>query len=121
MKPRVLHSKYINFLKTTQFKATDFTPQFINEKWCKPKYSLREQADLRKACHLLGMNPSDLGLPVKQNKEVRVTPEGTKYQKNYLDRKLKTDTAVDNMDKTVNKWKQEKEKESAGKISNLPF
>ncbi|KAJ9057120.1 hypothetical protein DSO57_1001683 [Entomophthora muscae] len=120
---RAVTNKFRDFLTKTKFSKDDFVARYIDGKWYKPKYSLRKQADMYKSSIILGLDPIKLNIPVPAPHKTlqQSPPEGTKYQKNYLERKAKVDAALKNMPKTIAKWKSELEAENTKKISNLPF
>jgi hypothetical protein len=85
---------------------SDFAPQFVNGFWRSPKYSLRRQADMRKAARILQVEM--IGLPEESTrKPLRVKPpKGTKYQRNYQERMAKIDKALQDMPNKVAQWKK---------------
>ncbi|KAI9595246.1 hypothetical protein BDF19DRAFT_442640 [Syncephalis fuscata] len=101
-------SKSMLYLSCLKFSANDFKPAFVNGHWRKPRISLRRQADLRKACLIQGKTPEDYGLPsVKENKPLRVKPpKGTKYQRNYEERKMKVEKSLGSMSEKIADWKE---------------
>lgn len=82
-------SKQVMKLIAVKHPSSNFVPQFINGFWRSSKYSLRRQADMRKAAILTGKDPiNDVGLPpVPEKQPLRIKPpKGTKAQRTYQQR-----------------------------------
>ncbi|RKP24234.1 hypothetical protein SYNPS1DRAFT_12707 [Syncephalis pseudoplumigaleata] len=103
-----IFSKRLLQLSRLQYKAEDFQTSFVNGHWRQPRIGPRRQADLRKACLLEGRDPASHGLPEpKQHKPLRVKPpKGTKYQRNYEERKAKVEKSLSDMPTKITEWKE---------------
>ncbi|RUP43151.1 hypothetical protein BC936DRAFT_137541 [Jimgerdemannia flammicorona] len=79
-----------------------------NTHWHPPKYSLRRQADMRKACILSGKDPESIGLPpLPEKKPLRTKPPKlAKHVRMAPERKAKIDLALKNMLERIKEWKE---------------
>jgi hypothetical protein len=116
-------SEHMLKLARKQHSPKDFVPQFVNNHWRPPRISLRRQADLRKACLIQGLDPVKLGIPPKaEHKPLRTKPpKGTKYQRNYEERKAKVEKLMAEMPKKIEAWREEKRQEKLKAKSTMPF
>ncbi|CAG8577442.1 5684_t:CDS:2 [Paraglomus occultum] len=109
-----------------KYSSAHFSPQIVykpklgREIWASPRISLRRQADMRKNCIALGIDPSSIGLPEKKEKKPPrvIPPKGKKHERTAAERTAK---AVQDMDKTIENWRKEKREEYQRAKPVLPF
>jgi hypothetical protein len=65
-----------------------FSKNLGREIWASPRISLRRQADLRKNCEYMGIDPSRIGLPPKKEKKPprQLPPKGEKHERTAAER-----------------------------------
>ncbi|KAJ2762969.1 hypothetical protein IWQ57_005667 [Coemansia nantahalensis] len=96
-----------------------FTPTFVNGNWRGPRFSLRRQAELRKACLLTDVDPAAIGMPEPRARKVmqKKPPKGHKQQRLYAQKQAAIQKNLDEMPEKIRQWKEEKDKAR----SSLPF
>ncbi|KAJ1660892.1 hypothetical protein IWQ61_000247 [Dispira simplex] len=119
---RTFSNKILAKLEKT-FSPADFRAQFVNGYWRSAKVSKRQEADLRKACLVKGIDPSSIGIPpCAAHKPLRVQPpKGHSVDLNKPSRMAKVQKAVDNLDQTIAKWKKDRSAEQAKAKPSLPY
>ncbi|KAI9227690.1 MAG: hypothetical protein DHS80DRAFT_6351, partial [Piptocephalis tieghemiana] len=100
-----------------------FRPRFIQGHWRDPKVSLRRQADIRKTCLILGVDPVSIGLPEKKEKgTLRKKPfKLHKSERTFSERRAKVAKAMEEMPSRVEQWRREYREEREKSKSVLPF
>ncbi|KAJ2780614.1 hypothetical protein H4R18_003370 [Coemansia javaensis] len=102
------------------FKAT-----FVNGYWRGPRFSLRRQAELRKACLLTGVDPASIGMPEPpQTRAMQYKPpKGHKQQRLYAEKQAAIQKNLADMPEKIRKWKEASDlaKEKEKNRSSLPF
>lgn len=105
--------------------SSAFEPTFVNNNWRQPKFSLRRQADLRKACLLNHTDTDAIGMPPTKVSNKRPLygkpPKGHKHQLGYEERQERIRKNMEEMPEKIRKWKQELAKEKEKNKSSLPF
>ncbi|KAJ2715776.1 hypothetical protein H4R19_001015 [Coemansia spiralis] len=102
----------------SSFKAT-----FVDGHWREPRFSLRRQAELRKACLVTGVDPATIGMPEPRARKVmqKKPPKGHKQQRLYAQKQAAIQKNLDEMPEKIRKWKEELAKEKEKNQSSLPF
>ncbi|KAJ1920356.1 hypothetical protein H4219_001331 [Mycoemilia scoparia] len=121
---RVFSAKLLKQIQSAHL-AEEFTAQFKNGFWRSPKFSLRRQADMRKACLLNSIDPASIGLSektvsLKKTKKMN-KPKGHKHQRNYMARQEEINQALQDMPTKIQTWKDDLAKEKAKLKPSLPF
>ncbi|CAG8457160.1 1028_t:CDS:2 [Ambispora leptoticha] len=98
-------------------------PETGAKHWRKPRISKRLQADMRKNCIYLGIDPLSIGLPEKPDRNPPRTkpPKGNKADRLKPIRQAKIQKAMEDMPKTIEKWKTEKRTEKQKSKPSLPY
>ncbi|OZJ05824.1 hypothetical protein BZG36_00920 [Bifiguratus adelaidae] len=125
---RQLSSRILNAVHK-QHAPQDFLPTVhinptTNKKhWHPPKFSLRQQALMRKSCLVQDIDPTSIGMPsVKEKGILRKKPyKLQKHQRTAAERQANIAKKLDNMPKTIQAWKENKLSEKAKKQSDMPF
>ncbi|KAJ2374076.1 hypothetical protein IW150_003299 [Coemansia sp. RSA 2607] len=119
---RKFSSAILNHLKT-EHPTTAFKVSFVNGHWRPPRFSLRQQADIRKACLLTQVDPASIGMPAlpKKKRMQKKPPKGHKQQRMYAEKQAAIQKNLDEMPEKIRKWKEELAKEKAKTKSALPF
>ncbi|KAJ1977123.1 hypothetical protein H4R33_006285 [Dimargaris cristalligena] len=101
----------------------DFKAQFVNGFWRSSKLSLRQQADLRKACLYRGVDAQSIGMPpVVSAKPLRLRRhKGRKADLTKPQRQAKIQAALDDMPQTIANWKMAKKAEKVKAKPDLPY
>ncbi|KAJ2451782.1 hypothetical protein EV183_003378 [Coemansia sp. RSA 2336] len=101
-----------------EFKAT-----FVNGHWRSPRFSLRRQAELRKACLFNNIDPKSIGMPeVAAPKTMqKKPPKGHKQQREYAAKQAKIQKNLQEMPEKIRKWKSDLAKEKEKAKPSLPF
>ncbi|KAJ1872258.1 hypothetical protein H4R99_006613 [Coemansia sp. RSA 1722] len=107
----------------TKHPLTSFKVTAIGNKWRPGKYSLRQQADMRKACLINGVDPKSIGMPEKPVKKVKQSkpPKGHKQQRMYAQKQAAIEKNLQDMPEKIRKWKEGLAAEKAKTKSSLPF
>ncbi|KAJ1961712.1 hypothetical protein GGI12_003095 [Dipsacomyces acuminosporus] len=119
---RKISASILNHIRTEHaenaFKAT-----FVNGFWRSPRFSLRRQAEIRKACLMNDIDPTSIGFPEPQPKKpVRSKPpKGHKQQRLYAEKKAKIQKNMEEMPSKIRKWKEDLAKEKEKNKSSLPY
>ncbi|KAJ2489591.1 hypothetical protein IWW37_003871 [Coemansia sp. RSA 2050] len=102
---------------------TCFKPVFVNGNWRSPGFSLRRQAELRKACTLNGVDPLSIGMPPVAPPKVmqKKPPRGHKQQRQYADKQAIIAKNMKDMPDKIRKWKEALAKERLKAKPILPF
>ncbi|KAI9015474.1 hypothetical protein DFJ74DRAFT_680283 [Hyaloraphidium curvatum] len=127
MLPDEMPSTWLLKQLTFRHPASHFRPhKSASGAWRPPKISLRNQARIRKAALLCGIDPvAQLGMPEKKEnwgQRIVVLPEGKGDVERYLRRK-KISEAMATMDERVKTWKERKRarRERRRAIPRVPF
>ncbi|KAJ2365029.1 hypothetical protein H4S02_005761 [Coemansia sp. RSA 2611] len=107
----------------TQHAESSFTATFVNGYWRSPRFSLRRQAELRKACVMRGVDPVSIGLPEPAPHKVmqKKPPKGHKQQREYQAKQEKIQKNMREMPAKIRDWKQGLAKELEKSKPSLPF
>ncbi|KAJ1802955.1 hypothetical protein LPJ75_006019, partial [Coemansia sp. RSA 2598] len=95
----------------------------VGSKWRPGKYSLRQQADMRKACVIKGIDPKSIGMPEKSARKIKMDkpPKGHKHQRMYAQKQAAIEKNLQDMPEKIRKWKEGLAAEKAKTKSSLPF
>ncbi|KAJ2161128.1 hypothetical protein GGF46_001717 [Coemansia sp. RSA 552] len=107
----------------TQHGESAFKATFVNGFWRSPRFSLRRQADLRKACVLNGVDPASIAMPELAPQKImrKKAPKGHKQQREYAAKQAEIQKKLDEMPERIRKWKADLEKERIKNRPSLPF
>ncbi|KAJ2357786.1 hypothetical protein IWW50_001608 [Coemansia erecta] len=107
----------------TKHAENAFSPTFVNNHWRSPKFSLRRQAELRKACLLNNVDPASIGMPEPKPQKImqKKPPKGHKQQREYAMKQEKIQKNLDEMPQKISKWKADLAKEKEKIKPSLPF
>ncbi|KAJ3114041.1 hypothetical protein HDU96_002629 [Phlyctochytrium bullatum] len=88
-----------------------------------PRISIRNQARIRKACVMAGLDPHEVvGLPVKETTEKEYKmPKGNKREIKKVERQHRIEENMKKMDAKIKAWREEKRKAKEAKKPDLPF
>ncbi|KAJ1948570.1 hypothetical protein DL89DRAFT_281312 [Linderina pennispora] len=119
---RKFSANILNHVKA-EHAETAFKVSFVNGHWRPPHFSLRRQAELRKACLVQGIDPTSIGMSeLAPKKPVRSKPpKGHKQQRTYAEKQAMIQKNLDEMPEKIRKWKEDLAKEKEKNKSSLPF
>ncbi|KAI7825033.1 hypothetical protein BX661DRAFT_199556 [Kickxella alabastrina] len=119
---RKFSAAVLNHLKK-EHPENAFKVSFVNGHWRPAQFSLRRQADIRKACMLTKVDPKTIGMPAlpKKKKMQKKPAKGHKQQRTYAEKQAMIQKNLEDMPEKIRKWKEELEKEKAKTKSTLPF
>ncbi|KAJ2081343.1 hypothetical protein H4R24_002401 [Coemansia sp. RSA 988] len=100
-----------------------FLPKLENGFWRSPKFSLRRQAELRKACLLNNIEPESIGMPPPKPQKImqKKPPKGHKQQRLYEAKRAEIQMHLDKMPEKIQKWKKDLAIQKEKEKSSLPF
>ncbi|KAJ1646857.1 hypothetical protein LPJ64_001677 [Coemansia asiatica] len=107
----------------TKHPLTSFKTTLVRGKWRPGKYGLRQQADMRKACAVTGVDPKSIGMPEEPVSKIRLNkpPKGHKHQRLYAQKQAAIEKNIQEMPEKIRKWKEGLAAEKAKTKSSLPF
>ncbi|KAJ2097775.1 hypothetical protein GGI09_003652 [Coemansia sp. S100] len=119
---RTFSASILSHIKA-EHAETCFKPVFVNGHWRSPRFSLRRQAELRKACTLNGVDSVSIGMPPPAPQKImqKKPPKGHKQQRQYADKQAIIKKNMEEMPEKIRKWKETLAKEKLKAKPVLPF